>query len=294
VLLAVPNVSEGRDAKRISRIETGFATGAALLDTHTDAVHNRSVFTLTGEAGTLASALLSGARVAVQEIDMRGHQGAHPCIGALDVCPVVWIDREDRDAASSEALEVADLIARGLRIPVFLYGDLASTHRRRERSYFREGGVVELRRRMGTRELRPDRGPAEPHPTAGATLITARPPLAAFNVELDTGDVNAARSVAAQLRESGGGLPGVRAIGLALDGARTQISTNVHDPATVPLAHVLSEVRRLAARHGARPVGAELIGLAPAVALEGYPDDVPLLGFEPAKHLIERRLGAPG
>ena len=290
MLLAVPNVSEGRDSRRVSRIEAAFATGAALLDTHRDAVHNRSVITLAGDPGTLAQALLNGARATIEEIDMRRHQGAHPCIGALDVCPVVWVRPADADPAREEAREVARGIALELGVPVFLYGDLASTPRRRERGFFREGGMVELHRRMGTRELRPDRGPADPHPTAGATLVTARPPLAAFNLELDSGDLSVVRSVAAQLRESGGGLPGVRAIGIALNGHRTQVSTNVHDPVAVPLARVVSEVRRLSARHGARPVAAEVVGLVPAAALAGYQEDVPLVGFEPAKHVIERRL----
>jgi glutamate formiminotransferase / 5-formyltetrahydrofolate cyclo-ligase len=294
VLLAVPNVSEGRDAKAIARIGAAFATGAAVLDTHSDPDHNRSVFTLEGDPGTLASALMSGAAASVEAIDMRRHDGAHPCIGALDVCPVVWVDPADRDAAAAEAREVAGRLAVELSVPVFLYGDLAESPRRRERSYFRQGGPVELARRMGTRELRPDRGPARPHPTAGATLVTARPPLAAFNVELDTSDPDVARSVAAALREGGGGLPGVRAIGLALSDGRTQVSTNVHDPVAVPLARVISEMRRLAARHGAAPVAAELVGLVPEASLRGYPEEVPLVSFAPEKHLVERRIaGAP-
>jgi glutamate formiminotransferase len=295
VLLAVPNVSEGRDAEALARIGTAFATGAALLDTHSDSDHNRSVFTLEGEPGALARALFGGAAATVEAIDMRRHDGAHPCIGAVDVCPVVWVDAADREAAAAEAREVAGLIALELGVPVFLYGDLAERPRRRERSYFRQGGLVELGRRMATRELRPDRGPSEPHPTAGATLITARPPLAAFNVELDTADADVARSVAAALRESGGGLPGVRALGLPLSGGRTQVSTNVQDPAAVPLGTVISEVRRLAARHDAAPVSAELVGLVPEAALRGYPEEIPLSGFNPDKHVIERRMGGtPG
>src|SRR6185437_5071232 len=119
-------------------------------------------------------------------------------------------------------------------------------------------------------ELKPDRGPGLPHRTAGATLVTARPPLGAFNVELAGGDLDVARAVAAGLRESGGGLPGVRAIGLPLSGGRAQVSTNVHDPVAVPLGVVVERVRELAAPLGARPRGAELIGLVPAAALAGY------------------------
>jgi glutamate formiminotransferase len=145
---------------------------------------------------------------------------------------------------------------------------------------------------MESGELRPDFGPDLPHRRAGATLLTARPPLAAFNVELDSGDIELARAVAAGLRESGGGLPGVRAIGLALSSGRAQISTNVHDPLTVPLGAVVERVRGLAAPLGARPLEAELVGLIPAAAMAGYPEDVPMRGFDPERHLIERRLAA--
>ena len=145
-------------------------------------------------------------------------------------------------------------------------------------------------RRVEGGELRPDFGPAELHPTAGATLVTARPPLAAFNVELAGADIAAAREVASRLREAGGGLEGVRAIGIDLGNGRTQVSTNIHDPATVSLATVAMRIRELAAPHGARPVGAEIVGLVPERALDGWPDALPITGFDPAKHVIERRV----
>ena len=178
----------------------------------------------------------------------------------------------------------------GLGVPVFLYGELARDPGRAERAYFRNGGLAELWLRMEAGELRPDFGPELPHRRGGATLVTARPPLAAFNVELDSGDLEVARSVAAGLREAGGGLPGVRAIGLLLSSGRGQVSTNVHDPRAVPLGAVVERVRELAAPLGARPLEAELVGLVPAAALAGYPADVPLRGFDPERHLIERRL----
>jgi glutamate formiminotransferase len=256
VLLGVPNISEGRDAARISALEAAFSRGAILLDRHSDADHNRTVFTLAGGPGPLRDALVSGAEEAIETIDMTGHRGAHPAIGALDVCPLVRLDPA-------------------------------------ERAHFRNGGLPELWLRMEAGELRPDRGPDRPHRTAGATLLTARPPLAAFNVELDSGDVEVACAVAAGLRESGGGPRGVRAIGLPLSSGRAQVSTNVHDPLEVPLATVVERVRALAAPLGARPVEAELIGLIPAAALAGYPEDVPIRGFDPDRHVIERRLAPP-
>lgn len=288
-LLAVPNISEGRDGALIAALEGAFSAGVQLVDRHDDADHNRAVFTLAGDAPALIAALTAGAAEAVSAIDMNAHEGAHPAIGALDVCPIVWLEAEDRDRARAAAREVAIAIGK-LGVPVFLYGDLAAGPERVERAYFRNGGLPELWLRIEAGELRPDRGPEQPHLTAGATLVTARPPLAAFNVELDSGDLDLARAVAAGLRESGGGLAGVRAIGLRLSNGRAQVSTNVHDPAAVPLGAVVERIRALASSLGARPVEAELVGLVPAAALSGYSDDVPIRDFDPELQTIERRL----
>jgi glutamate formiminotransferase / 5-formyltetrahydrofolate cyclo-ligase len=291
LLLAVPNVSEGRDATRIAALQRAFATRVELLDRHSDADHNRTVFTLAGAPEALTATLADGAAEAAAAIDMEAHEGVHPAIGALDVCPLVWTRPGDQDAARAAALDLAGEIGE-IGIPVFLYGELASGAEHVERAYFRNGGLAELWLRMEAGELRPDRGPGEPHRTAGATLVTARPPLAAFNLELDSGDIEIARSVAAGLRESGGGLSGVRAIGLPLSGGRAQVSTNVHDPVAVPLAAVVARARELAAPLGTRPVAAELIGLVPAAALAAYPEDVPIRGFDPEWGTIEARLAA--
>jgi glutamate formiminotransferase len=290
-LLAVPNVSEGRDAGRVEALVRAFSHGAALLDRHSDADHNRSVFTLAGEPVELAAALAAGAAAAIESIDMTDHEGLHPAVGALDVCPILWRGEDEREVARKVALEVADEIG-ALGVPVFLYGELAAGPERVERAYFRNGGPAELLLRMEAGELRPDRGPALPHRTAGATLVTARRPLGAFNLELDSSDLEVARAVAAGLRESGGGLPGVRAIGLPLASGRTQVSTNVHDPVAIPLAAVVERVCALAAPLGARPLEAELVGLIPAAALAGYPEDLPIRGFDPERQTIERRLAA--
>lgn len=290
VLLAVPNLSEGSDPERLGELERVFTRGATLLDRHTDGDHDRTVFTLAGPAGRqLSEALVAGAAEAVDVIDMSHYSGAHPAIGAVDVCPLVWLDPADREAARVEAVAVATQIG-GLGVPVFLYGELARDPGRAERAYFRNGGLPELWLRMEAGELEPDFGPRLPHRTAGATLVTARPPLAAFNLELDSGDIEVARAVAAGLREAGGGLAGVRAMGVLLSSGCGQVSTNVHDPLAVPLGVVVERVRELAAPLGARPVEAELVGLAPAGALAGYPAEVPIRGFDPAEHVIERRL----
>lgn len=290
-LLAVPNVSEGRDAALIEALARSFSEGVALLDRHSDPDHNRTVFTLAGEPRALIEALARGAAAAIGSIDMNDHEGVHPAIGALDVCPIVWIDPQDRDLAQATAREVAAAIG-DLGVPAFLYGELAEGPERVERAYFRNGGLAELWLRMEAGELRADRGPGQPHRTAGATLVTARPPLGAFNVELDSKDLELGRAVAAGLRESGGGLRGVRAIGLRLSGGLVQISTNVHDPVAVPLGIVVERIRSLAAPLGARPLGAELIGLVPAAALGDYPADVPIKDFDPELATIERRLAS--
>lgn len=288
-LLAVPNVCEGRDAGQIESLQRAFSDGVVLLDSHSDADHDRTVFTLAGQPGPLRDALLRGAKQAIETIDMTAYEGLHPAVGALDVCPLVWLDPTGREAARTEAVEVAAQLG-GLGLPVFLYGELATRPEHAERAYFRNGGLAELWLRMEGGELRSDYGPELPHRSAGVALVTARPPLAAFNVELDSDDLELARAVAAGLRESGGGLPGVRAIGLALASGRTQVSTNVHDPLAVPLTEVVAAVRRLAEPLGARALEAEVVGLVPEAALAAYPDDVPIRDFDPRHHLIERRI----
>jgi glutamate formiminotransferase len=291
-LLAVPNVCEGRDASRIEALQRAFTHGAQLLDRHSDADHDRTVFTLAGSGAPLRDALVSGAEQAIETIEMGSYDGLHPAVGALDVCPLVWLDPEGREAARSEAVELAAQIG-GLGVPVFLYGELASRPEHAERAYFRNGGLAELWLRMEGGGLHPDFGPELPHRTAGVTLVTARAPLAAFNVELDNDDVEIARAVAAGLRESGGGLPGVRAIGLSLSNGRTQVSTNVHDPFAVPLGEVVERVRVLAEPLGSRPLEAEVVGLVPRAALADYPSDVPIRDFDPKERTIEARLPAP-
>ena len=288
-LLAVPNVSEGTDERVIGLITDAIAAEAAVLDTHSDAIHNRTVFTLAPHADRAGAALAAVAGAAMEHIDLRDHTGEHPRIGALDVAPVIWLEPGRREAAQAEALRAAAAIA-DLEVPVFLYGDLARAPERRERAFFRNGGLAALGARMAAGELQPDFGPAEPHPSAGATLVTARPPLAAFNVELDGASLAAAREIASVLRESGGGPVGVRAIGLELGEGLTQVSTNVHDPIAVPLAEVVARVAELAAGHGARVVAAEIVGLVPRAALVGFPADVPVPGFDPVRGVLEERL----
>jgi glutamate formiminotransferase / 5-formyltetrahydrofolate cyclo-ligase len=287
LLVAVPNVSEGRDRAVLERLEASVGP-ARVLDLHVDPDHNRAVYTLAARQGELAAGLVGLARAAAEEIDLRAHDGIHPHVGALDVMPVVWQDEGRRGAACAEALTAAALVGEDVGVPVFLYGDLATRPEHAERAWLRRGGPAELARRMVAGELVPDYGPPRAHPSAGATLATARPPLLAFNVDLATDDVELARSIAAELRESGGGPSGVRALGLYLaERGRAQVSTNVHDHRAVPLAEIVERVRARA------PVAeGELIGLAPRAAFEGFPEDVPLRGFTPERHILEEALAA--
>jgi len=287
-LLAVPNVSEGRDQAALAAIGAAFAAGEGvrLLDTHSDRDHHRTVFTLAAHPGTLVDALLKGARVAVQEIEIGDGRGAHPHVGAIDVVPVVYLDDGARGAACAEALVAADRIGQELAVPVFLYGALTGDPPR-TRAELRRGGAARLAQRMRSGELRADFGPREAHSGAGATLVAAREPLVAFNLQLASpAGIEDARTIAALIREGGAeGLPGLRAIGVALQGAIAQVSMNVERPGEVPLARVVEAVRRHAAL-----ASAELVGLAPRAALEGFPEDLRLVGFDPVRHVIENAL----
>jgi glutamate formiminotransferase/glutamate formiminotransferase/formiminotetrahydrofolate cyclodeaminase len=272
-LIAVPNVSEGRDPLVLAAIGDAFTrAGARVLDVHSDPDHHRSVFTLAGTRGHLASALVAGARVAVANIDVSAHSGIHPHVGALDVAPIVHVTADQRGAAAAEALVLGELLATQLQLPVFLYGALGGG---RTRAQVRRGGPAELARRMAEGELVPDFGPPTLHPTAGATLVAARPPLIAFNLELaPPATLREAKRIAAAIREGGSeGLPGLRAIGLELAarGGVAQVSMNIEDHLALPLARVVEAVRAHA------PVAeAEVIGLPPEAAFAGFPDDLPV------------------
>ena len=288
-------MSEGRRADVIEAVGRALSSPASrLLDVHSDADHNRTVYTLVGGPQAVADALVAAAREALALIDMRTHDGAHPCIGALDVVPIVYLRDEDRELARDEALAVANRIAGELELPVFLYGELASSDERRERAYFREGGVEAVVERLADGELEPDFGPRRLHATGGATLVGCRPPLVAFNVELDGSDLDTAKEIAAEVREAGGGLSGVRAIGVWLERRGIcQVSTNVHNPFRVPLRDVVGAIDLAARRRGVGVSGAELVGLAPAAALDGFPDTLELRDFNEATHILDGRLFLP-
>ena len=261
MLEAVPNVSEGRDVSAIEEIGRAFATTTVLLDVHSDADHHRSVFTLAGAREPLVDSLLTGIARMVELVDLRRHEGVHPRVGAADVVPLVPLVPEDMEEAKTAARSVADRVASELGLPVFLYGEIGGGRRP---AFFRRGGLGELRRRIASGELEPDAGPRRLDVRAGAVLVGARRPLVAYNVVLATEDVGIAREIAAVVRESGGGMPGVQAIGLYLPRSRrVQVSMNVLDLERSPLHEVVERVVAESAARGVAVRGGELVGLLP-------------------------------
>lgn len=253
-LISVPNVSEGRDQAKLDAIAHAFQP----VYWSSDADHNRSVFTLTGEPGQLHQQVLAGARVAIESLDLTHHRGLHPRVGVVDVAPIVYLDPAQKGAATAEALVLADELGR-LGVPVYLYGELAGGRTR-----------AELRKPGGLQGLTPDFGPHHLHPTAGATLVSARPPLVAFNVEIDA-PLETAKEIARRLRAE----LDVRALGLQLSTA-TQVSTNIEDHTRTTMAEVVALVRQ-----HATVTGAELVAPAPRASFIDFPEDVPLRGPAP-------------
>jgi glutamate formiminotransferase len=263
-LESVPNFSEGRDTGTIEALRSALSTHADVLDVHSDADHNRSVFTLVGDDTSLVEALLAAVACARERIDLRRHEGAHPRIGATDVVPIVALDPRDHERARDCALRLADRIGAEIGLPVFLYGDSAPE---RGPAFYRRGGPEELQRRIDAGELHPDYGPAKLDERAGGVIVGARRPLIAFNVNLATDDVEIARAIAAVVREKGGGFPGVRALGLLLPAAgRAQVSMNVEDYEAAALHEIVARVESEAGARGVEVAGAELVGLMPAGA----------------------------
>ena len=284
MLEAVPNVSEGRDAGVIDAVGEAFESHAVVLDVHSDVDHNRSVFTLAAADASLVEALLEGVARALELVDLRRHTGVHPRVGVVDVVPLVPLEAGDMPRAIAAAREVARRIGVELGLPVFRYGEIGEGRRP---AFFRRGGLEELIRRVDAGEVVPDEGPARIDPRAGAVLVGARAPLVAYNLELSTGEVSFACEIAAAVRESSGGLPGVQAIGLGLaSSGRVQVSMNVVDLDRAPLHEVVLRVRAEALARGVEVDGGELVGLVPArVVRAAEAAEVELPGVDESKIL---------
>ncbi len=283
-LESVPNFSAGRDQGTIDAIGAALASHARLLDVHADADHNRSVFTLVGSEDELVEALVAGVLVARERIDLRSHEGAHPRVGAADVVPFVPIRPADLERAERAARVLGERLG-ALGVPVFVYAPPE-----RGPAFYRRGGSAELARRLAAGELVPDFGPSELDPAAGAVLVGARPPLIAFNVNLRA-PLEVAREVAAVIRESGGGFPGLRALGFDLPRAGlVQVSMNVEDWQAAPLAEVVARIATETEQRGGEVVGSELVGLMPAgAAIAAAGAALRLEGFD-ASRILELRL----
>jgi len=289
-LESVPNFSEGRDRATLDALAGALSARARLLDVHADADHNRSVFTLVADEHALVEALVAAIACARERIDLRRHEGAHPRVGAADVVPVVPLRPGDMERAKRAALALAERVGGELDLPVFVYGELAPG---RGPAFFRAEGIVGLRRRVEYGELAPEFGPARIEERSGAVLVGARRPLIAFNVNL-RGELEAAREIAAAVRERDGGFPGVRALGLELPRAGlVQVSMNVEDWEAAALHDLLAAIEREASARGAKVVGSELVGLMPggaAAAAAGAA--LRIDGFD-ASRVLELRLLEP-
>ena len=287
LLVCPANVSEGRRLVVVASIALAAGRPSVqLLDVHTDPDHNRSVLTLAGRADALVDGVVAAASTAAQTIDLPTHEGAHPRLGAIDVIPFVPVSTDPAGMATavSAAREAAWRVAGEVGIPCFLYGEAGSGR-----------SLPEVRRRAFA-DLAPDFGGLGPHPTAGAAAVGARGPLVAYNVDLDTDDIALARHIAASIRERNGGLPHVRALGMALPSRGiVQVSTNLLLPAVTTIGAVFEAVAALAAAAGVDVRGSEIVGLTPRAALPASTDN--LLLREPPKILeaeLARCMASPG
>jgi glutamate formiminotransferase len=284
-LESVPNFSEGRDPATIEALGDALSAHARVLDVHADPDHNRSVFTLVGSESELSDALLSGIAAAVERIDLRRHEGAHPRIGAADVVPFVPLVPDDLERARRAADAVAERVGRELGLPVFCYAPPE-----RGPAFYRRGGPEGLQRRIDEGELVPDFGPPRLHDTAGGVIVGARWPLIAFNVNL-RGDVEVARAIAAVVREKGGGFRGVRALGLELPRAGlVQVSMNVEDWEASALHEIVARIEQEATARGVEVAGSELVGLMPAGAAAAAAGAMLRIDGFDASHVLELRL----
>jgi len=293
VIECVPNISEGRRLDVVDAIASAVqrVPGVHLLDRSSDPAHNRSVLTLAGGPAPLEQAVLALYEAALGAIDLRTHSGAHPRLGAVDVVPFIPIEGATMADCVRLARETAAAVALRFALPIFLYEEAASSDARRNLADIRRGEFEGLARKMASPDWAPDFGPPRPHPSGGATVIGARPPLIAFNVNLATDRIEAARAIAAAVRHSSGGLPYVKALGLSLPHRGiVQVSMNLTNYEKTPIVRVFDAVRREAERQGTTILNSEIVGLVPAAALTASFEQVlQLAGFR-SDQVLEHRL----
>ena len=291
---SIPNISEGRRPGVIAALTDAVRRpGVRVLDVSTDVSHNRTVLTLAGEAVPLRKAILALFEVALGAIDLRTHAGVHPRLGAVDVVPFVPLEGATMDDCVALARDTAAAIARRFDLPVYLYEDAAIQPGRRHLEDIRRGQFEGLGAKMARAGWAPDFGPARPHPTAGASVVGARLPLIAYNINLATDRLDVAKRIAAASRDSSGGLPCVKAMGVTL-GERgiVQVSMNLTNYQVTGMSQVFEVVSQRAADEGVAVLESELIGLVPAAALPANASRVLKLEDVSSNQTIEGRLSA--
>jgi glutamate formiminotransferase len=293
IIEAVPNISEGRRPEIVKEAVSALegAPGVRVLDVQSDKDHNRSVLTLVGDERGLEEAILRLFEVAVARLDLRTHQGEHPRLGVVDVVPFIPIESASIADCVALARRVGAAVAERFAVPVFLYEEAATALHRRNLEDVRRGQFEGLAAKMKDPQWASDFGPQAPHPSAGATVIGARMPLIAYNVNLGTADVEVAKRIAKAIRHSSGGYRFVKAMGLLLEERKVaQVSINMTDFKKTPLHRVFETVRAEAERYGVSVVGSEIVGLVPAEALLDAADHfLRLEGFSPSQ-VLERKI----
>ena len=270
IIESIPNVSEGRRTEIVERLADAIrgTPGVRLLDYSSDPSHNRSVFTLAGDAGSIKTATMALFEQAVASIDLRNHQGEHPRLGAVDVVPFVPIEGVTMKECVALALDVAASVAERFGVPIYLYEEASTNPLRKNLEDIRRGEFEGLGQKMTQAGWAPDFGPPVPHPSAGASVVGARMPLIAYNINLQTDRLDVAKKIAAAVRQSSGGLRYVKAMGIALeDRGIVQVSMNLTNYEKTPIFRVFDLVRREAARYGVTVLESEIVGLVPSAAL---------------------------
>jgi len=270
IIESIPNVSEGRRPEVVERLAEAIrrTPGVRLLDYSSDASHNRSVFTLVGDREGVKQATLALFEQAIAAIDLRTHRGEHPRLGAVDVVPFVPIEAVTMPECVALAKEVGAAVAERFGVPIFLYEEASANPARKNLEDIRRGEFEGLAQKMAAADWAPDFGPAQPHPSAGATVVGARMPLIAYNINLNTNRLDVAKKIAAAIRHSSGGLRHVKAAGFMLeDRGIAQVSMNLTDYQKTPIFRVFEIVKREAERYGVSILESEIVGLVPSAAL---------------------------
>jgi glutamate formiminotransferase len=293
VIECVPNISEGRRGNVVETIAEAIrrTPSVRLFDYSSDTAHNRSVLTFAGDRGPVKAAVLALFEAVIPAIDLRTHTGEHPRVGAVDVVPFVPIEGVTMDDCVALARETAAEVAQRFQVPVYLYEEAATNPARKNLEDIRRGGFEGLPARMATPEWAPDYGPAAPHPTAGASVIGARMPLIAYNINLATDRLDVAKKIASAIRFSSGGFRYVKAMGVSLaDRGIVQVSMNLTNYEQTPMFRVFEAVKTEAARYGVQILESEIVGLVPAAALLGVSEHfLQLTSFGPDQ-VLENKL----